>query len=120
MSEASCRVSEQCRRSPSSATAGYFGTMKRRRKVGRLQRAVRRVFAASNGEVAQTADFLRRAFPRLTKFEGWRYRAARRAAMRFAIPIGRSEHGKGRPVLWVPNKELRQFIGGPQHSDSAS
>ena len=93
-------------------TAGYFGTMKRRRKVGRLQRAVRRVFAASNGEVAQTADILRRAFPGLTKFEGWRYRAARRAAMRFAIPIGRSERGKGRPVLWAPRPELMARIKG--------
>jgi hypothetical protein len=106
--------------SSDSVPAGSSDAMKMtamKRQVGRLQKAARRCFIVSNGEAVQTADFLRRAFPRLTKFENWRYRAARRAALRFAIPVGRSER-KGRPLLWMPNKELRQLIGGPRQSDS--
>jgi hypothetical protein len=80
-------------------------------RVGKLQRATRRAFAYSNGEVITTADILRHAFPRLTRFEPWRYQDARRAALRFAVRVGRSS-GKGRPVVWRPTPTLLALIRG--------
>jgi hypothetical protein len=80
-------------------------------RIGRLQRATRRAFAYANGEAITTADILRHAFPRLTRFEPWRYQDARRAALRFAVRVGRST-GKGRPVVWRPTPELLARIKG--------
>jgi hypothetical protein len=79
-------------------------------RVGKLQRATRRALAYADGE-AITGDILRHAFPRLMRFEPWRYQDARRAAVRFAIRVGRST-GKGRPAMWVPRPELRRLIKG--------
>jgi hypothetical protein len=81
-----------------------------KRKVGRLQRAVRRVFAANNGQPALTTDFMM-AFPTRSTFVNADYFDMRRAAHRFAIPIGRSSNnGKGRPLIWLPNDELLRLV----------
>jgi len=81
-----------------------------RRCFGKLQRATRRALIVANGHPIKTGEILRYAFPRLDRYEGWRYRAARRAATRFAVPIGRSATGQGRPVMWVANEELQRRI----------
>jgi hypothetical protein len=92
-----------------------IGTM--RRCIGRLQKMVRRELIIRAGKPATTVDFMKRAFPRLDHYARWNYRAVRRAALRFAIPVGRSSCGKGRAVVWVPTPELLKLIR-PRHSDS--
>jgi hypothetical protein len=70
-------------------------------RVGRVQRQVRRAFLASNGKPLSTAELIRRAYPRLRKFESWRYRQVREAAERWAVRIGVAGL-RGEPVLWMP------------------
>jgi hypothetical protein len=78
-------------------------------RIGWLQRAVLRELVIRNGEPATTADFLRRAFPRMRRFEPWRYEDTRRAAKKFAVRVGRAG-SKGRPVTWMPNADLQKRI----------
>ena len=82
-------------------------------RVGKLQRGTRRALIVADGQAVTTTDILRHTFPRLEgQFLHWQFKDARRAAVRFAIPIGRSERGKGRPVLWAPRPELLAQIKG--------
>jgi hypothetical protein len=91
--------------------------------MGRVEKIVRRLLIEAAGEAICTTDIVRRAYParpRLrigpgqhqTKFTVDRYRAARRAARRFAVPIGRSPRGRGKPVIWAPKPSLRALITG--------
>jgi hypothetical protein len=73
---------------------------------------VRRELIARNGGSATTTDFMKRAFPRLDQYTNWNYRAVRRAALRYALPVARSDRGKGRAVIWVPRPELQRAIKG--------
>jgi hypothetical protein len=41
-------------------------------------------------------------YPQLDRFKHWHRWSARRALMRYAVPIGRSETGRGLPVIWAP------------------
>ena len=85
-------------------------TMKGR--IGRIERAARRELIARNGGPATTGDFVRRAWPRLTRFEIRHYRSARRAAEKFAVRLGRSERGRGKPVIWIARPALLRAIRG--------
>jgi hypothetical protein len=79
-------------------------------RVGRLQRDVRRCFIAADGRPLTISDFLPRCYPRVQSFSHWQYRAVGRAARQFGVPLGRAESRQGRPVIWIPNDELRRLI----------
>ena len=80
-------------------------------RVGRLQRDVRRCFIAADGCPLAVSDFLPRCYPRAQSYARWQYRAVGRAARRFGVSLGRAESRQGRPVIWIPNAELRRLIG---------
>jgi hypothetical protein len=66
--------------------------------LGRLQKATRHAFVYSDARPITTGEILRRAYPRQNRFLHWQYKDARRAALRFATPIGRA-NSQGRPLL---------------------
>jgi hypothetical protein len=84
----------------------------KKRKVGRIQQAVRRAFIASDGKPLRTIDLLRYAYPRLSEFERWHYRNMYRSAPRFAVKRGRVKSGPGRAFWWAPKAELLRLIRG--------
>jgi hypothetical protein len=70
---------------------------------GRLQVAARRGFYVS--DVVSTADIAQAAYAQRILLQGKRiepchYRFVRRALTLIAEPIGRSDKGPGRPMLW--------------------
>jgi hypothetical protein len=77
-------------------------------RVGKVQRAVRRAFAASNAVPLRSHDLLQWAYPRVDHFRHDHYRALYQAAPRFAIKLGKD--GKG--VIWGPTRELEALIRG--------
>jgi hypothetical protein len=81
-------------RKPPSFEASARG--RRRRRVGRVQRAVRRAFWASRAEVLSTSDLLLWAFPGRA-IGTWERSSVRRAAPRFAIQVGSARVARGRP-----------------------
>ena len=71
-------------------------------RIGRIRRSVKRGFIVSDGKPITIRHVLVRAYPRLSRFKGWHYLAARRALCQEAIVIGRRRFGRGRPNLWAP------------------
>jgi hypothetical protein len=65
---------------------------------GCCERGVRRCLWANSP--ASTAEIVEWAYPFDARDRRNGMRAARRAAERVAIRIGRSSKGKGRPLLW--------------------
>jgi hypothetical protein len=70
---------------------------------GRLQRAARRGFYIN--DVVSTADIAQAAYAQRILLHGKRiepchYRFVRRALALIAEPVGRSDKGPGRPMLW--------------------
>ena len=80
----------------------YLRLIASKSRIGRVKRAVQREFILSNGEPILTRSVLQRAYPRLTRFTGWHYLAARRALRQEAIVVARNRYGRGRPNLWAP------------------
>jgi len=78
-------------------------------RVGRLQCQVRRAFIAADGRSLSTTDLLRWCYPERRRFERWRSQAVRRAAPKYAVPIGR-RRSRGLPILWAPKPELLRLI----------
>jgi hypothetical protein len=78
-------------------------------RVGRIQCQVRRAFIAANGRAQSTTDLLRWCYSHLRRYERWRCQAVRRAAPKFAVPIGR-RRSRGVPILWAPKPELLRLI----------
>jgi hypothetical protein len=75
-------------------------------RVGRIQRQIKRAFIAL-GSPLTTSALMRRCYPRgYHHTDSWRYTEVRLAASRFAVRIGRSKTGKGRPWLWAPRAIL--------------
>ena len=68
-------------------------------REGRVQRAVRRCFIASDGAPRCAADLLRWAYPELEHYKRWHRWSVRRAVLRYAVPIGRA-NTRGRPIIW--------------------
>jgi hypothetical protein len=64
-------------------------------------RQVRRCFVAAGGNPRSTSQIMPWVFPELDRFKHWHRWSARRALLRYAVPIGRS-CGPGRPVIWQP------------------
>jgi hypothetical protein len=74
-------------------------------RVGHIQRQVRRAFIACRGSPLSTSELARRCYPRLAGInQSWRWAQIRKAASRWAVRIGRSERGTGRPVIWAPKR----------------
>ena len=83
-----------------------------RPNIGYVQRGVRRALIASDGAPLRTASLLRWCYPRVARFEHKHYRALHHAAPTFAIKLGRSKYGQGRPNMWAPRPELLALIRG--------
>jgi hypothetical protein len=66
-------------------------------RIGRVQRAVRRALIAAERPVC-TGEIMRWAFPRLDRYEPWRYWSVHRAASKFAIRLGK----QGGSIIWGP------------------
>jgi hypothetical protein len=61
---------------------------------------------------------MRRCYPRLTKYQSWRYRQVRESATRWAEPIGVAE-ARGAPVLWAPKSTTyRSSVGHDEKLDT--
>jgi hypothetical protein len=73
-------------------------------REGHVQRAVRRCFIAGNGRPRSSADFLRWAFPKLGRYQGWHRWSVKRALLKYAVPIGRGS-SQGCPVIWQPRTQ---------------
>ena len=87
-------------RAPLVAGPTFLFRPKNPYRVGRVQRAAQRELIAADGEPVTTTEIMRRAYPRLTTFPDWLNSQARLSATRFAISVGRSTSGSGRPRLW--------------------
>jgi hypothetical protein len=74
-------------------------------RIGRIRRAVRRAFIASDGEPILARAVIERAFPRVKCPTDWQRWSVRRALLRDAEMIGRMLKGRGRPNLWAPKTE---------------
>jgi hypothetical protein len=71
-------------------------------REGRVMRQVRRRFIAAGGKALSTSQILKWVYPDLDRFKHWHRWSARRALLRYAVPIGRSSTGRGLPVIWMP------------------
>jgi hypothetical protein len=71
-------------------------------RIGRLQLQVRRAFLAHEGRPLTTPQLMRRCYPRVRDFKVWHYWNVHRAALKFAVRLGRSKRGRGLPIIWAP------------------
>jgi len=69
-------------------------------REGRVMRQVRRAFVAAGGNPLSTSEIMPWIYPQLTSYKHWHRWSARRALLRYAEPIGRSQSGRGQPVIW--------------------
>jgi transposase len=67
-------------------------------RPGRVMRQVRRCFVAAGAKPLCVGDLLPWIYPRLDRFKHWHRWSARRALLRYAVPLGRSDK-RGRPVM---------------------
>ncbi len=70
------------------------------RPGSRLQRQVRRAFAANPGPLSTTA-LLRWCYPRARPLYWGHYRSVWRTAMVMCVCLGRQPNVRGRPNVWV-------------------
>ena len=70
-------------------------------REGRVMRQVRRAFTAAGGKPLSTSQIMPWIYPQLDRFKHWHRWSARRALLRYAVPIGRSSHGRGLSVIWA-------------------
>src|SRR5262249_44988617 len=75
-------------------------------RIGRIQRAVRRGFIASQGEPLSTSQLVARAYPRLKAFAIWQYAQVREAAGKWCERVGMVNGRKGRAILWAPKRDM--------------
>ena len=80
-----------------------------KRRVGRIQRQIRRAFIASGGRPLRIAVLLPWCYPRLSVFKPWHRTNVHRAARRFAIRVGKH----GRANIWGPAPDATWL----QHDD---
>jgi hypothetical protein len=96
-------------KAPSAVGIGHPRSLRRgnphlkppKSRIGRVQRQIERAFIISDGKPLSTNKLMEWAYPRLRKPYHWCYRQLWQAAERFAVRIGRSKTGKGRPWLWA-------------------
>jgi hypothetical protein len=72
-------------------------------RQGRLKDAIRLAFVISRGKPLTTGELMNRCYPAsvLLGDKRWYRQNVRRAALKLAVPCGRS-HKRGRPILWAP------------------
>ena len=87
------------RRSVARARQSFIASNPRE---GRVMRQVRRAFVAAQNKPLCIGDVLPWIYPHLDRFKHWHRWSARRALLRYAVPIGRSTKGRGLPVIWAP------------------
>jgi hypothetical protein len=75
-------------------------------------RQVRRCFVAHNAKPLCVGDLLPWIYPWLDHFEHWHRWSARRALLRYAIPLGRADT-RGRPIIWLPRAEISKAVAKP-------
>ena len=69
--------------------------------LGKLQRRLSRIWLIRPDAVVSTTELARAAFPRaLGVITHNHRRSVRRAAAAVAVPVGRSDRGRGRPLRW--------------------
>lgn len=85
-------------RSIARARQSFVASMPRE---GRVMRQVRRAFSATDNKPLCIGDVLPWIYPQLDRFKHWHRWSARRALLRYAMPIGRSETRRGLPVIWA-------------------
>src|SRR5262249_40305842 len=80
-------------------------------RIGHIQRAIRRSFIASYGAPRTTTQLAARAYCRQkTPLQSWQYRSVRKAASRWAVPVGLAKGRRGLAILWRPKPEFaKQF-----------
>jgi hypothetical protein len=79
-------------------------------ETGWLKDAIRFAFVMSRGKPLTTAQLVDRCYPEylvLLGDESWYRQNVRRAALKLAVPCGRS-HKRGRPILWAPRDPIRE------------
>ncbi len=98
-------------RSPSNKPVGFANPPKNQRwRIGHVQRQIKRSFVAGDGKPLTTGDLIRRAYPRLTKFDSWQYAQVRLSAERWAVRIGTAPGRHGASILWAPKPEIRRLV----------
>ena len=83
-----------------SARLARLAAVARLPRLGRVQRQIRRAFIANNYRPMTTLDLVRWCYPTTTKPRHWHTFAVRRAAPKFATPIGH-RRCRGNTVIWA-------------------
>jgi len=78
-------------------------------ETGSLKDAIRFAFVMSRGKPLTTGELMNCCYPASVLFGGksWYRQNVRRAALKLAVPCGRS-HKRGRPILWAPRDPIRE------------
>jgi hypothetical protein len=86
---------------PTRSRKGYMRAIARNSRFGRVKLAARREFLLADGQLVSTPAVMRRAYPRLRRYNRSHYLAAYRALRQLAVMVARNRHGRGRPGLWL-------------------
>jgi hypothetical protein len=78
-------------------------------RQGRLKDTIRFAFVMSRGKPLTTGELMNCCYPASVLFgdKSWYRQNVRRAALKLAVPCGRS-HKRGRPILWAPRDPIRE------------
>ena len=69
--------------------------------LGKLQKRIWRAFLVQPGALLTTTQLVEQCYPRIRdRFRNGHWYAVRRAAAAVAVPVGRSDRGRGRPLRW--------------------
>jgi hypothetical protein len=79
------------------------------KRMGRIRVAVRRAFILSSDEPICVGDVLKRAYPRLKRFQHWHRWSVRRALLSDGEVIGRRRFGLDRANLWAPKAKRNKI-----------
>jgi hypothetical protein len=88
-------------KAPTIARKGQHIVIARNSRFGRVKLAARREFLLADGELVSTPAVMRRAYPRLRRYNRSHYLAAYRALRQLATMVARQRSGRGRPGLWA-------------------
>jgi hypothetical protein len=92
---------KQAAPSPTKSRPWLLTAGKSHRPGSRVQRQIRRAFAAHPGEQLPTGVLLSYCYPRIKKYRRGHYRSVWRAALKVAVCLGRLPNARGRPNVWI-------------------
>jgi hypothetical protein len=96
-------VEEFCRAPKHSNIAERLPKPPEWRRIGHIQRQIRRAFIANGGKPLTTSELAKRCYPRLAGLkQNWRRAQIRLAAERWAVRLGVARHLRGKPIIWAP------------------